>query len=44
MFSVRVLVELDVAVNYIQILTVEQLCFYGEFTTPAAMEITGVSF
>jgi ribosomal protein S27E len=44
MFSVHVLVELDVTVNYIQILTVAQLCFYGKFKSPAAMEIIDVSF
>jgi len=44
MFSVRVVVvvvvvELDIIVNYIQILTVAQQCFYGKFTSPSTMEI-----
>jgi hypothetical protein len=43
MISVCVLV-LDVTVNYIQILTVTQLCLYGKFTSPAIMEIIGVRF
>ena len=45
MFSVRVVdVALDVTVNYIKILTVAQISFYGKFTSPATMEIIGISF
>jgi hypothetical protein len=45
MFSVRVVdVALDVTVNYIKILTVAQISFYGKFTSPATMEIIGINF
>ena len=42
MFSVHTVVELDVTVNYIQILTVAQQCFYGKFMSPTKMEIIGM--
>jgi hypothetical protein len=44
MFSVRVVIvlELDITVNYIQILTVAQQCFYGKFTLRSTIEIISI--
>ena len=45
MFSVRVVdVALDVTLNYIQILTVAQISFYGKFTSQGTIEIIAISF